>query len=638
MKTFLTIGLSVGAVGSVVAGSLAVSSFLAADGSQPEDVVPASAIAFVKVDLNPSVGQKLNVLRLMRKFPEIKDEGEDLKSTLVESLIEEGDLDLSYEADIEPWLGDRAAIAVVPSSNNEDGVAPLVVLEFTDQEAMVAALDKAEKELRADTEAMYSSMGGSPDPSTPEEDFATLEQGVVTSEPEQGSWAEASPHGEPAAEPSGEPDTTVGTEPSNEQDAWSGMTSGTQPGTMPGTEQDAWSGTTSGTEPGTMPSNETGTYSGSYSAVGPGTASDSSSVVEPSAIPEAFATLEPGVVLDPRPSLSAGVVDEVAPPTPEDLDPFDYAIRDGYVFLSEHQSDVDDAAVAQQVLADDEAFSADKAAIDGTDQIVLGWVNVGRVYDIVPEDEKADFAEQFGSARPSGRLVAGVHAEPDAVEAVGRTVDLEAAGAEALAAGGKGTGLVNDLPPNTSVAFSATGLGDVAADLWDRYGESFLDESGEAEELGLQLPDDLIAVLGKEAAVGVVLDDPENEISGTGRVRTDEAARALELIDLFADTASEKVHSTPAPDGYVFSTDPDHMADAFNGDMTLGDNPAFAKAVPDADDASVLLFVDIPDVLAILDSFAPSDSEPEPSPLEAFGATATGEAGNGEFKLRLTFR
>ncbi len=361
--------------------------------------------------------------------------------------------------------------------------------------------------------------------------------------------------------------------------------------------------------------------------------------MEPSAIPEAFATVEPGVVLDPRPSLSPRVAEDVTAPTPEELDPFDYAVRDGYVFLSEHQSDVDKAAFAQQVLADDEAFSADKAAIDGTDQIVLGWVNVGRVYDIVPEDEKADFAEQFGSARPAGRLVVGVHAEADAVEAVGRTVDLEAAGAEALAAGGKGTGLVNDLPPNTSVAFSATGLGDVAADLWDRYGESFLDESGEAEEMGLQLPDDLIALLGQEAAVGVVLDVLENEeFSGTARVRTDDPARALELIDLFEDTGSEEVHSAPAPDGYAFSTDPDHLADAFNGDMTLADNPAFAKAVPDADDASVLLFVDIPDVLAIFDSFAPSESEPEPSPLEAFGATATGEAGNGEFKLRLTFR
>jgi hypothetical protein len=157
--------------------------------------------------------------------------------------------------------------------------------------------------------------------------------------------------------------------------------------------------------------------------------------------------------------------------------------------------------------------------------------------------------------------------------------------------------------------------------------------------MGLQLPDDLFALLGDEAAVGVVLDVLENEeFAGTARVRTDDPARALELIDLFDDTASEEVHSAPAPGGYVFSTDRENMADAFNGDMTLADNPAFAKAVPDADDASVLVFVDITDVIAIFDSFGPSDSEPEPSPLEAFGATATGEAGNGEFKLRLTFR
>jgi hypothetical protein len=53
----------------------------------------------------------------------------------------------------------------------------------------------------------------------------------------------------------------------------------------------------------------------------------------------------------------------------------------------------------------------------------------------------------------------------------------------------------------------------------------------------------------------------------------------------------------------------------------------------------VLLFVNIPDVVDALETaFGSSDEPEEPMPLQAFGGTATGEAGNGTFKLRLTFR
>jgi hypothetical protein len=330
----------------------------------------------------------------------------------------------------------------------------------------------------------------------------------------------------------------------------------------------------------------------------------------------------------------------MTPPKAGDLDPFDYAIRDGYVILSEDQSDVDEAVAATQVLSGHASFSADKAAIDGSDQIVLGWLNVGAVYDVVPDDEKADFAEQFGSARPGGRVVVGVHVEPDAVEAVGRTIDLEAAGAEALAAGGPGTGIVKDLPPHTSVAFSATGLGDLAADLWDEHGDPLLGDAEEIEELGLRLPDDLYAVLGDEAALGVTLDDVEDgEVGATARVRTAEAERALKIISDWEEMPDDMLYTAPIEDGYVVSSDADDLADASDGDLSLAENPVFANAVPDADDASVLLFVNIPDVVDALEAaFGSSDQAEEPMPLQAFGATATGEAGNGTFKLRLTFR
>jgi hypothetical protein len=523
LKTLLTIGLSVGAVGAVVAGGLAAGSFLSGDGTQPEDVLPASTIGFLKVDLNPPVGQKINVLRLMEKLPDVDRRGDDLKRTVVEALLEDSGLDLAYGKDVEPWLGDRVAVGAVPSleERSEDPVAPLVVIQFTDEQAMRAALDRAE-------------------------------QTQIASHADTHSWVD---------------DTADGAETA-------------RPGTDPAT---------------------------------------------------------------------GNPVDPVGPVHPDDYDPFDYAVRDGYVIISEHQQQVDAAAVATTVLSEVATFAADKTAVEGSDQIVLGWVDVAALYATVPEDEKSQFAETFGSAKPAGRVVMGVHAESNAIEAVGRSFDLEAAGTQAMAAGGPGTGLVLDLPETTDVAFSVTGLGTVAADLWERYGqESAWDLGSEAEAMGLRMPEDLVAVLGQEATVGADLEGlgQDGDFSVTARVATEDPERALEVLDQLArlDPSGALAHTATAPDGYVAGNNKDHVAGAADGDTTLGDSEAFADAVPDADDASALLFVDIHAVMELLSSWGASgdsggsDEVSGWGPLEAFGVTATGENGNGEFRARLTFR
>jgi len=517
LKTLLSIGLTAGAVGAVVAGGLAVNAFLAGGGTQPEDVLPANTIGFVKVDLNPSTGQKVNVLRLMQKLPDVDRKGEDLKRTAVESILADSDLDLTYATDVEPWLGDRLALAAVPSleRSSEDPVAPLAVIEFTDEEAMRVALAKAEKKAIAGYRETHSWMD---------------EQPAVTE-----------------------------------------------------------------AEPGTAPDSE-----------------------------------HRGAAVDP-----------LGPVHPDDYDPFDYAVRDGFVLISEHQAQADRAARSERVLADAGTYAADKDAIDGTDQIVLGWLDVSAAFQAVPEGDRAEFAEAFGSARPGGRVILGVHAEPAAVEAVGATIDLEAGGTQALAAEEPGTGIVADLPAETDVAFSATGLGDVAADMWERYGEeSSYSLDADAEAMGLKMPDDLVAVLGRETAVGAVLPQGRGEeFKVTARVATDSPERALKVIDkLNQMEPSEEVFTSPAPGGYTLSTDRAHLADAADGDMSLADDDAFSNAVPDAADASALLFVDLRAVMGIFSAMGASEEADPWEPLEAFGATATGQDGDGEFTMRLTFR
>jgi hypothetical protein len=122
----------------------AVASYLDGGGSQPEDVLPVDTLGFVKLDLDPSAGQKMALGSLLEKFPGLVGEGEgDLREQLLEPLLDESGTDLDYAADVQPWLGDRMAVAAVPAEESEEGVAPVAALAVTDAEQMAEALTRA---------------------------------------------------------------------------------------------------------------------------------------------------------------------------------------------------------------------------------------------------------------------------------------------------------------------------------------------------------------------------------------------------------------------------------------------------------------------------------------------------------------
>ncbi len=163
-RTLVTGGLSAALVGGVVYGGIAVAGFLSGGGTQPEDVLPATTIGFVKVDLDPSAGQKVDALRLLRRFPELDADSDDLKAVLLEDLLDENPYGLTYDRDIAPWLGDRAAVAALPAPERADGAAAVVVLEFTDEQKMTATLDRIAGAAEDDPEALLE-----PEPAAPGE-------------------------------------------------------------------------------------------------------------------------------------------------------------------------------------------------------------------------------------------------------------------------------------------------------------------------------------------------------------------------------------------------------------------------------------------------------------------------------------
>lgn len=133
-KRGLVIGGVVAAVAVAGGAAWAATSFLG-EGAQPAEALPAATLGYVSVDLDPSGSQKVEALRMLRKFPAIEKElhlgtGDDLREKVFTSVMGSGSCDeVDYAADVEPWLGSRAAVAAV----DVDGeAAPVVVFQHTD--------------------------------------------------------------------------------------------------------------------------------------------------------------------------------------------------------------------------------------------------------------------------------------------------------------------------------------------------------------------------------------------------------------------------------------------------------------------------------------------------------------------------
>lgn len=111
-------------------------------------ITPETALAFFSVNLDPAVEQQRNLLSVLRRFPdarqEVRDDFDESKDRLLADLFREGGLD--YNEDVKPWLGNEVAVAVLPPGEGSD--EPLVPL-FVESEDDDAARDALEKSRRS---------------------------------------------------------------------------------------------------------------------------------------------------------------------------------------------------------------------------------------------------------------------------------------------------------------------------------------------------------------------------------------------------------------------------------------------------------------------------------------------------------
>jgi uncharacterized protein DUF3352 len=138
------------AVVAVVAGGGIFAYGKLAGGGQPAEVLPGNAVAYARIDLNPSAGQKVAAVRFMLKFPSAKEkigltsDKDDLRQKLFDLIKKDSDDDLAdvdFDKDIKPWLGDRAGAAAVPGKDGDEPDA-IVAVEVKNEDKANAGLDK----------------------------------------------------------------------------------------------------------------------------------------------------------------------------------------------------------------------------------------------------------------------------------------------------------------------------------------------------------------------------------------------------------------------------------------------------------------------------------------------------------------
>lgn len=137
-KRLIALGGVVGVLAVGGAAAWAATSFLGT-GAQPAEALPAKTLGYAAIDLDPSGGQKIEAIKTLRKFPAFKEEigletDDDLRERLFEEITSSGECEgLDYAADVEPWLGDRAAVAAVDLGADEP--APVMVVQVKDSGA-----------------------------------------------------------------------------------------------------------------------------------------------------------------------------------------------------------------------------------------------------------------------------------------------------------------------------------------------------------------------------------------------------------------------------------------------------------------------------------------------------------------------
>jgi hypothetical protein len=135
--------LGVGALAlALVAGAgIAIASRSDSAAGDPEQVIPATAFAFAKIDLDPPTDQKVAIHDFSSKFPKgPKTDATNPMDGFLTEVFKDDTGKCSYEKDIKPWLGKRVGVAAITGAGGK--TQPLIAIQVKDAAAAKTALAK----------------------------------------------------------------------------------------------------------------------------------------------------------------------------------------------------------------------------------------------------------------------------------------------------------------------------------------------------------------------------------------------------------------------------------------------------------------------------------------------------------------
>jgi hypothetical protein len=312
--------------------------------------------------------------------------------------------------------------------------------------------------------------------------------------------------------------------------------------------------------------------------------------------------------------------------------------EDDFVVLSE--TDEMAKTIVEQgkkdTLADADNFGKDVDSLDG-DQVAVAWADLRKVRELAEKNSGSDedlkaFSDAVGKDL-KGRAVLGLHAGSDYLELQGKSFGT----GDQTSKLGKGNAgeLLGTVPSDAVAAASVSGLGDVLTEAYNALNEDggeLADSLDGLDELGLDLPADLVTILGSETAV-VVTDATEPNIGVV--TRNDDPQKALDTVSpLFDLIGAESFRAERTDQGLVGATAPDLLSALKGGKGGLAGSDKFKQVVVDPDGA-VVAYVDL---AALIEANMKDDSNYEDlKPFEAAGLSATG-GDDATVRLRVSFR
>ncbi len=109
------------------------------DEPQASEALPADALFYLGVDMNPSASQKVKALQFLNHFPAFReeadlDENADVRDRLFGEALSDTECEgVSYEDTIKPWVGDKFGMALMEPAGGETDPVPVVAIQVTDE-------------------------------------------------------------------------------------------------------------------------------------------------------------------------------------------------------------------------------------------------------------------------------------------------------------------------------------------------------------------------------------------------------------------------------------------------------------------------------------------------------------------------